>query len=84
MASNKNQHYVPRCYLRAFTEHGDGVRINLFNTDRERVIPLVSARHQCSRAYFYGSDAELEAAIQQRGGDRSQMQEGSNGGHPIQ
>ena len=27
---------------------------------------------------------ELEAAIQQRGGDRSQMQEGSNGGHPIQ
>ena len=64
MASNKNQHYVPRCYLRAFTEHGDGVRINLFNTDRERVIPLVSARHQCSRAYFYGSDAELEAAIQ--------------------
>jgi hypothetical protein len=64
MASNKNQHYVPRCYLRAFTEHGDGVRINLFSTDRERVIPLVSARHQCSRAYFYGSDAELEAAIQ--------------------
>ena len=64
MASNKNQHYVARCYLRAFTEHGDGVRINLFNTDRERVIPLVSARHQCSRDYFYGNDAELEAAIQ--------------------
>ena len=64
MASNKNQHYVPRCYLRAFTEHGDGVRINLFNTDRRRVIPLVSARHQCSRDYFYGSDARLEAAIQ--------------------
>lgn len=64
MASNKNQHYVPRCYLRAFTEHGEGVRINLFNTDRRRVIPLVSARQQCSRDYFYGSDAELEAAIQ--------------------
>lgn len=64
MASNKNQHFVPRCYLRAFTEHGDGVRINLFNTDRKRVIPLVPARHQCSRNYFYGSDAELEAAIQ--------------------
>lgn len=64
MASNKNQHYVPRCYLRAFTEHGDGVRINLFNTDHRRVIPLVSARHQCSRDYFYGSDAKLEAAIQ--------------------
>ena len=64
MASNKNQHYVPRCYLRAFTEHGDGVRINLFNTDRERVIPLVPTRYQCSRDYFYGTDAELEAAIQ--------------------
>ena len=64
MASNKNQHFVPRCYLRAFTDHGHGVRINLFNTDRERVIPLVSARHQCSGDYFYGSDAELEAAIQ--------------------
>lgn len=64
MASNKNQHYVPRCYLRAFTEHGDGFRINLFNIDRDRVIPLVSARHQCSRNYFYGTDAQLEAAIQ--------------------
>ena len=64
MASNKNQHYVPQCYLRAFTEHGDGVRINLFNIDSEREILLVSVRHQCSRDYFYGTDAELEAAIQ--------------------
>jgi len=64
VASNKNQHFVPRCYLRAFTELGDGVRINLFNIDSERVIRLVPVRHQCSRAYFYGTDAELEAAIQ--------------------
>lgn len=64
MASNKNQHYVPRCYLRAFTEHGDGIRINLFNIDREKVFPLVSSRHQCSKDYFYGTDAKLEAAIQ--------------------
>ncbi len=64
MASNKNQHYVPQCYLRAFTEHGDGVRINLFNIDSKREILLVPARHQCSGNFFYGTDAELEAAIQ--------------------
>ena len=64
VVSNKNQHYVPRCYLRAFTEHETGTRINLFNIDRRRVIPLVSARHQCSRDYFYGTDPELEIAIQ--------------------
>jgi len=64
MVSNKNQHYVPRCYLRAFTEYGDGARINLFNIDRRRVIPLVSTRHQCAKDYFYAADPKLETAIQ--------------------
>lgn len=64
MTSNKNQHYVPRCYLRAFSENEEGSRINLFNIDRKRVLPLVPVRHQCSKKYFYGADPELETAIQ--------------------
>jgi hypothetical protein len=64
MATNKNQHFVPRCYLRPFTTKGAGKSINVFNIDRRRLIPLAPVRSQCSRDYFYGKDPELEAAIQ--------------------
>lgn len=64
MATNKNQHYIPRCYLRAFTENREGKRVNMFNIDRQSVNPLAPVRHQCSKAYFYRNDARLESAIQ--------------------
>jgi hypothetical protein len=64
MATNKNQHYVPRCYLRAFTENAEGKRVNMFNIDRQSMISLAPVRHQCSKAYFYGKDERLESAIQ--------------------
>lgn len=35
MASNKNQHFVPRCHLRPFTRDTEGKVINLFNLDRD-------------------------------------------------
>ncbi|EPL16055.1 DUF4238 domain-containing protein [Pseudomonas sp. CF161] len=64
MASNKNQHFVPRCYLRPFTVNGENAAINLYNIDRHRFIPGAPVKNQCSRDYFYGQDAELESAIQ--------------------
>jgi hypothetical protein len=65
MASNKNQHFVPRCYLRPFTVDGtDGAAINLYNVDRRRFIEGAPTKHQCSGDYFYGKDPELEKAIQ--------------------
>lgn len=64
MASNKNQHYVPRCYLRPFSLNEDGLAISLYNIDRQKFIPLVPVRSQCSGDYFYGRDPLLEKAIQ--------------------
>ncbi|MCE9549635.1 MAG: DUF4238 domain-containing protein [Betaproteobacteria bacterium] len=64
MASNKNQHFVPRCYLRPFTTDEDRKIINLFNIDRAKVILDAPIKSQCSRDYFYGTDDRLENAIQ--------------------
>lgn len=64
MATNKNQHFVPRCYLKAFTQSGENLAINLFNLDRERVIQGAPVKNQCSGDYFYGQDSLLETAIQ--------------------
>jgi hypothetical protein len=64
MASNKNQHYVPRCYLKAFTLNRANKAINLFNIDAERLIINAPVKNQCSSDYFYGKDAALEKALQ--------------------
>lgn len=63
MATNKNQHFVPRCYLKAFTVDGENKAINIFNIDHGRYIPGAPVKHQCSGDYFYGQDQKLEDAI---------------------
>ena len=64
MASNKNQHFVPRCYLRPFSSDSARKTINLYNIDRSSLIYGAPIKSQCSRDYFYGSDPRLESAIQ--------------------
>lgn len=64
MATNKNQHFVPRCYLRPFTKDEAGRAINLFNIDQQLFIRNAPVKHQCSGDYFYGEDLRLEKAIQ--------------------
>lgn len=64
MATNKNQHFVPRCYLRPFTIGETNAAINLYNLERKKVIPMAPVKNQCSRDYFYGQDEKLERAIQ--------------------
>jgi hypothetical protein len=64
MATNKNQHFVPRCYLRPFTLEGGNSAINLYNIDRGRFIERAPVKNQCSGDYFYGQDRQFEAAIQ--------------------
>ncbi len=64
MATNKNQHFVPRCYLRPFTLDSANTAINLFNIDRLKFIKGAPVKHQCSGDYFYGEDLALEKALQ--------------------
>jgi hypothetical protein len=64
VTTNKNQHFVPRCYLRPFSQENDGKVIRLFNIDRQQVIENAAVKHQCCGSYFYGDDENLENAIQ--------------------
>lgn len=64
MASNKNQHFVPRCYLRPFTHFCENKAINLFNLDHKFFIEGAPVKNQCSGSYFYGDDLMLEKALQ--------------------
>lgn len=64
MATNKNQHFVPRCHLRPFTSAEEGLAISLFNIERKKLIQNAPVKNQCSRDYFYGQDDTLEQAIQ--------------------
>lgn len=64
MATNKNQHFVPRCYLRPFTLEASGAAISLINLDRKKLISNAPVKNQCSRDYFYGSHDTFEEAIQ--------------------
>jgi hypothetical protein len=63
MADNKNQHYVPRVYLKPFTLDGAGLAVNLFNIDRMQPIKNAPVKNQCSGDYFYGKNERLERAI---------------------
>jgi len=64
MATNKNQHFVPRCHLRPFTLGAEGMAISLFNLECKKLIPNAPVKNQCSKDYFYGTDEQLEKAIQ--------------------
>lgn len=63
MASNKNQHFVPLCYLRNFSADEERRSINLYNFNLRRSISNAPLQHQCSRDYFYGRSKKLEEAI---------------------
>lgn len=64
MATNKNQHFVPRVLLRPFTVDCANKAINLFNIDRKKFIANAPVKNQCSGDYFYGKDVALEEALQ--------------------
>ena len=58
MADNKSQHFVPRFYLKRFTEREKA--INLYNWKAEKGIFNASLKEQCCRAYYYGADLKME------------------------
>jgi hypothetical protein len=64
MAANKNQHYVPQCYLKRFSNTSSLASICLYNIDGMKLIPQAPIKKQCSQDYFYGEDLKLEKALQ--------------------
>jgi hypothetical protein len=59
MAEKKNQHYVPKQYLRFFS-WDNKKQINIFNIKRSEIIEGASLADQCSEPYFYGKNLVIE------------------------
>jgi hypothetical protein len=62
VTSNRNQHFVPRHYLRRFS-FDNGKRIHLFNLASERYVPNAPLKSQCAGDYFYTKDLRGESAL---------------------
>ncbi|WP_165910096.1 DUF4238 domain-containing protein [Vibrio crassostreae] len=73
MASNKNQHYVPQCYLKKFSSDNNRSSISLFNIDRRQFIVRAAIKGQCSKNYFYGKDLKIEKELQSIEGNFSRV-----------
>lgn len=58
MPENKKQHYVPRLYLKRFSD--DEKSINLFNLKLGKSIHEPNFKNQCYEDYFYGKDLIVE------------------------
>ena len=60
MSAKKSQHFVPRFYLKNFSNKKSCKTICLFNIDKEIFIPSASIKHQACLPYFYGTDGIVE------------------------
>ena len=58
MANLKNQHFVPRCLLKPFTQDGEGKAINVYNIRHDKLIQNAPVKGQCARDYLYGEGWE--------------------------
>jgi hypothetical protein len=75
MSSHKNQHYVPRCLLKPFTQDADGKTINLYNIRGDRFIENAPVKSQCSRNFFYGTDLGPEKVLSDLEGEFTRVVE---------
>lgn len=73
MAKHKNQHFVPRCYLRSFSRDCEGHAINLYQIPRRRFVQDAPVKGQCAKPYFYGRDLQLERALQGMEGEYARV-----------
>ena len=64
MPEKKNQHFVPRFYLKKFSLQSQGERIGVFNISSLKFIKSAKLYEQASKNYFYGRDLKLENTLQ--------------------
>lgn len=62
MSKHKSQHFVPRCYLRNFTNDVCSKKISLFNIIKDISVEGAPIKSQCAKPYFYGHD-EFELVL---------------------
>lgn len=58
----KNQHYVPKFYLRKFTNSDD--KLEILDCKRRKVVIPRSPKNVCNEEYYYGINNKLDEASQ--------------------
>jgi hypothetical protein len=71
MPHNKKHHFVPKFYLRNFSE--DEKSIGIYNIRSGRTITQGNLSNQCYRDYFYGKAPEVEHALAGMEGSAAQV-----------
>lgn len=61
LAENKKQHYVPKLYMKNFTQ--DGQLLSVYNIARKQCYSAVPYDDQCYKNYYYGRDAVWEKRL---------------------
>src|SRR5262245_45861293 len=61
MPQNKEQHFVPRFYLKRFSK--DKKSICLYNLKSKKKIVNANLKKQCYKDYFYGKELALENTL---------------------
>jgi len=61
MANNKKQHYVPKFYLKNFSDENG--RISVYNIHKDMVLASVPYGSQCAKDYYYGEDCVWEKCL---------------------
>lgn len=59
----KNQHYVPRFYLKGFTPIPKQIGMYNFKSTKKNYIPRSNLYNQCCSEYFYDKDNTVENAL---------------------
>ena len=63
MCKRKNNHYIPKFYLKRFSFNQEGKNIGLYNHHNKIFIQKTSIKHQASKNYLYGEDEEVELQL---------------------
>ncbi len=65
----KNQHYIPKFYLRNFSYNGNKNQIGVFNIFNNIYVSKAKLKTQGSKNFFYGIDGEIEDDLANIEGD---------------
>jgi len=63
MTDKKNQHYIPKFYLRNFSYRGNLKQIGLFNVKSNFFYQTAPLKNQGSKDFFYGNDGVIEEGL---------------------
>lgn len=56
----RDQHYVPKFFLRRFSYKGNRSQIGLYNIKNDFFFPTAKLKSQAQKAYYYGKDGKIE------------------------